>query len=141
MEGSSLPIIQEIQKEHGVYGGIAGYIGPFDSSTYHNYLYYCYNIGNISGDSTIGTIVGSYSYIDADYIYGLEKETGDKPIFGDGNNLQNATQKGIFDKSTLTSNILSNFGESFKADYEGESVNNGFPILMWQPKRSDGDNV
>lgn len=30
----------------------------------------------------MGSIAGSYSYIDADYIYGLEKETDNKPVFG-----------------------------------------------------------
>lgn len=126
--------------EYGVFGGIIGYVAPFNNATHENYLYYCYNKGNITGSDNVGSVVGYYSYIDADYIYGLEKETENKPILGNGDNLKNATKKGLFNKSTLTSTVLANFGNNFKADYE-ENINDGFPILDWQPQESVGPNV
>lgn len=58
----------------------------------------------------------------------------------DGSDLQNGTQQGILNKSTLTSTVLANFGNNFKADYEKESINEGFPILNWQPTKSAEPN-
>lgn len=54
--------------------------------------------------------------------------------------MQNGTQQGILNKSTLTSTVLANFGNNFKADYEKESINEGFPILNWQPTKSAEPN-
>lgn len=53
----------------------------------------------------------------------------------DGDNLKNGTEKGLYDKSTLTNKVLSDFGSDFKSDYE-ESINEGFPILSWQPSKT-----
>ena len=79
--------MQEIQKDIGLVGGIIGYIAPFNNNTFECDLKYCYNTGNITGtgsgsNQNIGSIAGFYKYIDADYIYTLEKETDNKPIFG-----------------------------------------------------------
>lgn len=95
----------------------------------------------------MGSVVGYYSYLDTTgFIYSIEKATDNGHIFGGGDNLKNGIETeifdkyGIFDKSTLTSKVLADFGDNFKADYE-ENINDGFPILDWQPQESAVPNV
>ena len=111
-------------------GGIIGWLAPFnDKDNTNNLIWYCYNIGNIVGQESIGTIGGYIKYYGADYIYGL---------IGTSLNLHGIYQNykgdgshwGLLTKNELTSIVLENYGNNFKADTLNK--NNGYPILNWQ---------
>lgn len=118
-------------------GGIAGWLQPITDGEYENLIYYCYNRGSVMGATEVGSINGYFLYLDTDYVYSLENTAQSNNNWGVGTYYINATNQGIFDKDTLTSTVLSEFGENFKQDYDGtESVNDGFPILSWQAEKS-----
>lgn len=127
----------EVTAFYQTVGGIVGHLQPWNSNIYENFIYYCYNKGTVTGTDRTGSINGYFYYMDADYIYSLEKVTQSNNNWGGGSSYINATKQGIFNKETLISTVLSEFGENFKQDYEGsESVNDGFPILTWQVQKS-----
>ena len=126
-----------IEDTNQIAGGIVGHVQPWNSNLYENLIYYCYNRGNVTAPTSAGSINGSFIYLDTDYVYSLENTTATNLNWGTGSYYINATKQGVFDKNTLTSTVLSEFGENFKQDYEGdESVNDGFPILSWQAEKS-----
>ena len=110
-------------------GGIVGWQAPFNSADYtDNSMWYCYNIGSVTGDVT-GTILGSINYYSLDYTYGL---IGTSPnMVGTYQNYKgDGSHYGLLNKQGLISIILSTYGSNFKADTS--NINDGYPILSWQ---------
>ena len=104
------------------------WIGPHDNNSYtNNYLYNCYNIGNITGKTNISGISSWVSYYDVDYIYSLEGTA--TSIWGTTYTAnKNGTHVGLVDDTTLQ-NIVTQW-EGFEED--GNNINDGYPILAWQ---------
>ena len=120
---------QAITTSDGTGGGIVGCQFPFNNADYtNNSMWYCYNIGNVTGSNT-GSASGNIKYYSSDYVYGL---TGTSATLagastsykGDG------SHNGFLSKQDLISRVLSNYGSNFKADTSNK--NNGYPILSWQ---------
>ncbi len=111
-----------------IQGGIVGFQCPFEASDYtNNSIFYCYNVGNVTGSSNFGSVAGHSTFYNADYIYGLTG-TSTKVV---GYEYQGKVSKsGLLGKSDLISMILTNYGSNFEADES--NINGGYPILRWQ---------
>lgn len=112
-------------------GGIIGLQCPFNNADYtNNSMWYCYNVGNVTGGTVTGSASGSIKYFTSDYVYGLTGTSS--AVAGAGSNYKHegTMHNQLLNKQDLISSVLSNYGSNFKADTS--NINNGYPILSWQ---------
>ena len=115
-------------------GGIVGHRPSLWGSSIISAINNCYNVGNvetINGTYQGGILGSGYTpQISVNNSYYITT-CGSKNTYGEW-------KTGIFMKTTEFVNLLNNGQDlSFKADYT-ESINKGFPILIWQSNQPSG---
>ena len=102
-------------------GGIAGQM--FHSGIVKN----CYNVGNIVTTNLynrhVGAMVGVFNDTQTINTYYL------KNTINNGDNIDNNSTEFT---SENVEDLYLKLGSDFKEDYEGNKINNGYPILIWQ---------
>lgn len=101
--------------------GIAGQM--FNSGIVKN----CYNIGNVETTNLynrhVGAMVGVFNDTQTINTYYLEN------TINNGDNIDNNSIEFTLDD---VEDLYLKLGNDFKEDYEGNKINNGYPILSWQ---------
>ena len=101
--------------------GIAGQM--FNSGIVKN----CYNIGNVETTNLynrhVGAMVGVFNDTQTINTYYLEN------TINNGDNVDNNSIEFTLDD---VEDLYLKLGNDFKEDYEGNKINNGYPILSWQ---------
>ena len=120
-------VVTESSGSYGCSGGILGYVGDYGTVTVEN----CYNVGDLSnGNTRIGGIGGELgeaaTITNCYYLDTVSKGVGYGTPASDASAVKTAEE-------LKSAEMLTALGEAFKADgMDAQSINNGYPILVWQ---------
>lgn len=114
-------------------GGIIGEVQPYKLEKGHEYLYNCYNIGEIKATSLKDCWVGNSNYLEYDYIYttkAIHDIVGDGAWYNEQGNKNFEAIDGTSAQQIKTKMLTNLLNENGANKWTRDSKNNGYPYLI-----------